>query len=155
MPEEEQHTPWSATSTSTDYELSTTKLVIDPATLETLATVGLKNTAEHFAGRIKAVGDIWDGLALSWNGKTQAEADDFNNRWRGSMHTLFGTADDEDDPGLLGQVINVVYLAAGNFANAESSIADAFQKMADGLGGDSGGSSSAQDSTLPPIQIDY
>ncbi len=147
-------TPWSDSNPTTDYEASTGKLVIDPATLETLATVDLKNTAEQFVSRVKAVGDVWDGLALSWNGQTQAEADDFNSRWSSSMHTMFGTADDDDDPGLLGQVISVVYLAAGNFANAESSITDAFQKMADGIGGD-GQSSGGQDSTLPPIQIDY
>lgn len=138
-----------------NYNSGDVSLTIDPGALETLAETNIINSINAVITRINGVGTLWQNLALSWNGQSQAEAEDFNRRWIATMTALFGAEGDEDNPGILLEIANVVYGAAANYAGAEDAITKAFTELLASLSATEGGSGSRTDSMLPPIHIDY
>ena len=112
-----------------DYDA--TSLYIDPIGLAESAK-RLMDHAKEVADTITAINHTLSGLALSWAGKTQEEAEKMNSHWTATMRGLFGT---EDAP--QSGVLNV--MAAGTSAVAmanghtELVIADMFVKFLGGI----------------------
>jgi hypothetical protein len=91
-------------------------------------------------------------LKLGWAGATAEEADDMKRRFIMVMQHLVGTQDDPDQ-GALNKVMKAVNLAAQNYANAEKSVVDMFNKFGTDLDPNSPKKDHPprQDSKAPPI----
>lgn len=77
-------------------------------------------------GIINDLQDIMDTLShlsLSWVGKSQQEADKFNQEWQAAIATLFGTKKNPQQ-GVLTKVVMALSTAAANYATVEFSAED-------------------------------
>jgi hypothetical protein len=111
-------------------------LTVHPASLSTVGdeVVALLNAV---ADALTSVYGTLDNLNLGWAGQSAAEAQDFFARWIGVMWSLFGDGTDQR-PGLAGELVSALSVAAGNFDNQENAIVTQFgnfQKAMTATGG--------------------
>src|ERR1700759_5537749 len=79
--------------------------------------LGIQNTAKQIVGLVTDIlndlQDVYnalDQLNLSWYGKSQQEANSFNQRWKTAIATLFGTTKNPEK-GVLNQLTMALALA--------------------------------------------
>jgi hypothetical protein len=127
-------------SAPTDYGSSHMK--VDPQALSAYANNDLPHNIHNFSACIWKIDEIWQGLKLGWVGKTQQEADDFNQRWHACSVALFGqehkTSDGSPDtsyppPGenVLGKIAAALSAVADNFAAAQGTVKKMFESYQD------------------------
>jgi hypothetical protein len=102
----------------------------------------LDSVIDDMTDTLKSISDTWEGLKLGWVGKSQAEADAFNQKWQAAAKEMFG---DDNTPKTLNQIApnecalgkirSLADAAATTYANAEESLASSFYKFGEQLGG--------------------
>ncbi|MCO6000324.1 WXG100 family type VII secretion target [Actinoallomurus rhizosphaericola] len=138
---------------TTDYD-HVQNIAIGPSGMDTTAT-SLSKCAQEIADSITRIENALKSLTLNgWAGKTQQEADDFNNRWVKVMGDLFGSKDKPND-GVLNAMANGIYTAVKNYDEAEYGLVDVWKRFAGKLpkaGVESSVPTPSKDT--PPDQLD-
>ncbi|GLZ16206.1 hypothetical protein Acsp04_64410 [Actinomadura sp. NBRC 104425] len=134
----------------TDYDTVET-LDIGPAGIKTTATEVLR-LAQEIADALDRIVQSLNALtATGWQGMTQQEAEDFNNRWMEVMKALFGTKENPES-GVLNAIASGIGTAGDNYDKGETGLTDIWAKFAAGLpSGD--GTSDQPPSKEPPADV--
>jgi uncharacterized protein YukE len=122
---------------------------------------GMHDTAQRIsdlnqsvADSVTRIADTLNPLVLNdWQGATQQEAENFNNRWLSVMDELFGSKDKPDD-GALNAMAHGIGTAADNYNKAEYGLMNVWNQFAGKLPtADQGGDGKPSHDT-PPDQMD-
>lgn len=113
-----------------DYDAA--NLYVDPDGLKVKADA-LEGLAENVVDSLSNIEHALAALQLGWAGKTADEAKDFGNRWETVMKELFGSKD-HPDTGVLNAIVDGLLITRDDFAEVEITLAEFFQKFAEGLG---------------------
>ena len=116
-----------------NYNDSGIVLRVDPTVVWHEAAVELPKIAQIIHDSIENIFHTWEGLRLSWNGKSAVEAKDFNDRFNANLRSLFGTSD-APSSGVLPKVATAAGMAAVNFGGTEDAVMRMFDTLSSGLG---------------------
>ncbi|GLY92653.1 WXG100 family type VII secretion target [Actinoallomurus iriomotensis] len=119
---------------TTDYD-HLKNMAIGPWGMHDTAT-SLQGLAQNVADSVSRIRTTLEALTINdWVGKTQQEADDFNNQWHTVMGQMFGSEEKPENgvlPAMAGGIATAVY----NYDVAEFGLVDAWNtfagKFADG-----------------------
>jgi uncharacterized protein YukE len=102
--------------------------------------IALELAADEVISALNSINTTLGNLQLGWAGTTATEAKDFVDQWTAAMTNLFGSKKDASG-GVLNQAITTLTTAAGNYADAEQSVAAMFNSLSSSLGSATGGGS--------------
>jgi hypothetical protein len=137
--------------THTDYDHAG-ETWVSPSGLHATAQQ-LSDLAKDVADSVGRISDTLKSLALNdWQGATQQEADEFNNRWVAVMAELFGSKDRPED-GVLNAMADGIVTAVNNYNKAESGLISAWSNFANGE--KTHGNPDVMDTNLTAITADY
>lgn len=127
-----------------DYSSST--ISIEPGPLQMITDL-ITDCAQDIVTALNTIGTTLSNLALSWDGTSASEAQDFATQWTNAMTGLFGTPSNAKS-GVINQVVIALLTAIGNNSNADESVTTMFGQLTSAIpaGGAGGGSDT---STIP------
>jgi hypothetical protein len=134
---------------TTDYD-KVKKISIEPSSISATVT-SLGTHAQDVADSLDRIAKTLQSLALNWVGKTQQEADDFNNRWTTVMGEVFGPKDKPDD-GALNALVDGLATAVKNYDEAELGLTDIWKQFAGKMPTDDNNNDTSKNT--PPDQLD-
>jgi uncharacterized protein YukE len=116
---------------------------------------GLNQLAQNIADSIDRITSALRPLVLNdWQGATQQEAEDFNNRWLAVMGEVFGSTEKPDD-GVLNAISDGIANAAFNYNKAEYALIDVWNQFAGKLPtANKDGNNNPPSKTTPPDEMD-
>jgi hypothetical protein len=136
---------------TTDYD-KVKKISIEPSSISATVT-SLGTHAQDVVDSLNRIEKTLQSLTLNdWAGKTQQEADDFNNRWAKVMGDVFGSKDKPDD-GALNALIDGLATAVKNYDEAELGLTDIWKQFAGKMSTDGNNNNDTLKET-PPDQVD-
>jgi Proteins of 100 residues with WXG len=122
---------------------------------------GLHSTGQQINDLAKDISDSVDriqntlqSLVLNdWQGATQQEADDFNNRWLAVMGELFGSKDKPND-GVLNAMADGIFKVTDNYNKAETGLVNVWSQFAGKLPSEGQKADSTPSDRIPPDEMD-
>ncbi|GAA0587334.1 hypothetical protein GCM10010172_85560 [Paractinoplanes ferrugineus] len=144
---------------ATGYDVSKVRIDVELYYMHQYASVYMPSLITSLQEDWKKIGDIWDQLKISWVGEGSEAADAFNARLKDVQNRLFGTPDKADPtkvetPGILDRIRYGAVVAAANYNAAEHAVTNMFDDFVHAIAGEGDGNG-PQDSTTPPITVDY
>ncbi|MEU7919282.1 hypothetical protein ACGFIP_03345 [Micromonospora zamorensis] len=145
---------------ATNYDASAVRINVDMYYMHRSASVYMASLITSLQDDWREIGDTWDQLKIGWVGESSEAADAFNERLQDVQNRLFGTPDPADTtkvetPGILDRVRYGAVVAAANYNAAEHAVTDMFDAFVHAIAGEGEGEGGPQDSTMPPITVDY
>ncbi|MET7704717.1 hypothetical protein [Micromonospora sp. NPDC005413] len=143
---------------ATNYDASAVRINVDMYYMHRSASVYLASLITNLQDDWTEIGNTWEQLKIGWLGESSEAADAFNERLKDVQNRLFGTPDPADTtkvetPGILDRVRYGAVVAAANYNAAEHAVTDMFDDFVHAIAGE--GDGAPQDSTMPPITVDY
>ena len=133
------------------YDIGNVVIFADTASMIKEAEHEIVNVNKSIVASLETIILELNDLQLSWVGGSAALAQDLAIRWQRCVDQMYGTRNNPGQ-GVLNQLANAVYSAAGNYARTDHQVTEYFAKALNALWTPAVGGG-GQDPNLPIIQI--
>lgn len=103
-------------------------ITVDPSGLNSAAEA-VQTSSTNIYNYLTDINNSLSNLQLSWTGESASVANEFNTRWVNAMTALYGPSTDPGK-GIMNILNDGLQMAAQNYSNNESSVANMFNQFA-------------------------